>query len=324
MDELPENLDVRKRRFCASFPNFDRCKQGSACPYAHGREEVLGAVCTEKEEAMDGVSSDFFVWTYKTIWCPIGAFHDWQECIYAHNYQDLRRDPRIGYSTKACPEWARANRAPEYASRCPRGYACGHAHGAKEQLYHPAYFRTILCNDHFTGRSCPRGRACAFYHQKKERRQAVAWPNHGDVITSPVIRAFLQPDIHFPPFGPPEGGEDSAREAPVVDGSALREAPVVRPNAWAKAEPPPQPSEAFRQLFDLAPTSASPWGTAHGEQPWGGISVDPAAVAYDAERALRAEERTFTPPAEAPPWAAFQDAFSAPLGLPLLDHAIPT
>ena len=95
-----QGMFMRKQRFCASFPAVMKCKQGKACPYAHSREEVLGAVCSEMEERLEGVNPEFFMWTYKTLWCPIGSFHDWQECIYAHNYQDLRRDPRIGYSTQ--------------------------------------------------------------------------------------------------------------------------------------------------------------------------------------------------------------------------------
>jgi hypothetical protein len=146
------------------------------------------------------------MWTYKTCWCPIGSFHDWQECIYAHNYQDYRRDPRLGYSTLVCPDWEKSNRSPDYKSRCPRGFACGFAHGAKEQLYHPGYFRSVLCNDHFHGKRCPRGRQCAFFHKKKEKRNSPPWPDHGEQLPAVVVEEFLQPDVEFPPFAPPELG----------------------------------------------------------------------------------------------------------------------
>jgi len=195
---------LRKHRFCATFPSVSKCKQGKGCPYAHSREEVLGPVCSETEERLEGVSPDFFMWTYKTLWCPIGSFHDWQECIYAHNYQDLRRDPRIGYSTQVCPDWERANRSPNYQDRCPRGFGCGFAHGAKEQLYHPAYFHSVMCNDHFHGKGCPRGMTCAFFHKKKEKRASPPWPDHGDQIPEAILQTFLQPDIVFPPFAPAE------------------------------------------------------------------------------------------------------------------------
>jgi hypothetical protein len=176
------------------------------CPYAHSREEILGPVCSAEEEALDGVTPDFFMWTYKTQWCPIGSFHDWQECIYAHNYQDFRRDPRLGYSTMVCPDWEKANRDPKYCSRCPRGFSCGFAHGAKEQLYHPAYFRSVLCNDHFHGKRCPRGRQCAFFHKKKEKRSFPNWPEHGEQLPKQIVDSFLQPDVDYPPFAPAEPG----------------------------------------------------------------------------------------------------------------------
>ena len=44
---------------------------------------------------------------------------------------------------EVCPDWERANRSPNYQDRCPRGFGCGFAHGAKEQLYHPAYFHSV-------------------------------------------------------------------------------------------------------------------------------------------------------------------------------------
>jgi hypothetical protein len=161
---------------------------------------------------LEGVNPDFYMWTYKTLWCPIGSFHDWQECIYAHNYQDLRRDPRIGYSTQVCPDWERANRSPTYTHRCPRGFGCGYAHGAKEQLYHPGYFHSVMCNDHFHGKGCPRGKTCAFFHKKKEKRDSPPWPDHGDTIPQAVLDVFLQPDIQFPPFAPAESGKPRRRD----------------------------------------------------------------------------------------------------------------
>jgi hypothetical protein len=200
-------LALRKRRFCSTFPQVGKCKQGAQCLYAHSREEILGPVCSADEEALENVTPDFFMWTYKTQWCPIGSFHDWQECIYAHNYQDYRRDPRLGYSTVVCPDWEKVNRDPKYQSRCPRGFACGFAHGAKEQLYHPAYFRSVLCNDHFHGKRCPRGRQCAFFHKKKEKRSFPPWPDHGEVIPEAIVDEFLQPDVEYPPFQPAENGQ---------------------------------------------------------------------------------------------------------------------
>ena len=35
-------------------------------------------------------SDDFYMSRYKCLWRPIGVQHDWQQCIYAHNYMDVR------------------------------------------------------------------------------------------------------------------------------------------------------------------------------------------------------------------------------------------
>jgi hypothetical protein len=70
-----------------------------------------------------------------------------------------------------------------------------------------------MCNDHFHGKGCPRGKTCAFFHKKKEKRLSPPWPDHGDAIPEPVLEAFLQPDIEFPPFAPAEtGGRPRARD----------------------------------------------------------------------------------------------------------------
>ena len=37
----------------------------------------------------------------EVFWCPIGLPHDWSVCVYAHNYQDARRNPAIGYCATA-------------------------------------------------------------------------------------------------------------------------------------------------------------------------------------------------------------------------------
>jgi len=290
-------LALRKRRFCATFPQVGKCKQGASCAYAHAREEVLGPVCSEAEERLEGVGSDFFMWTYKTQWCPIGSFHDWQECIYAHNYQDYRRDPRLGYSTLVCPDWEKANRSPDYCSRCPRGFSCGYAHGAKEQLYHPGYFRSVLCNDHFHGKRCPRGRQCAFFHKKKEKRNSPPWPDHGEKLPEPIVDEFLQPDVEYPPFAPQgQGFEDD------WDGMG---------GAW----------EEGAQCMDWGKAEAENWSGMGNAASWWGPSAGPA---YD-EEFCRPRTNTSTsdetPPAsgmdyENEYWGQFQDpsGFTPPYG----------
>merc|ERR1719188_675458 len=99
--------------------------------------------------------------------------HDWHSCMYAHTYQDVRRPPSIGYGHQLCPYWNKKDTSLPYSQRCPLGPRCPYAHGAKEQLYHPGYFRTLVCRD-LQRRRCPRGQLCAFFHHPSDERPAGA------------------------------------------------------------------------------------------------------------------------------------------------------
>ena len=66
------------------------CRRGDGCAFAHSREEVRAPLLSEAEEAQDPVAmtDEFFMYKFKVYWCPIGVQHNWQNCVYAHNYQD--------------------------------------------------------------------------------------------------------------------------------------------------------------------------------------------------------------------------------------------
>lgn len=165
----------QKQRFCATFPNVGRCRHGPACAFAHTREEVTAPLLSPEEENYTpaALTESFFTQRFKTLWCPIGAQHDWQACMYAHTYQDVRRPPDIGYGHQLCPYWNKKDVSLAYSQRCPLGPRCPYAHGAKEQLYHPQYFRTLVCRD-LQRRRCPRGQLCAFFHRQADYRKSGA------------------------------------------------------------------------------------------------------------------------------------------------------
>ncbi|CAK8992036.1 unnamed protein product [Durusdinium trenchii] len=172
VEDPQRSLARRKVRFCASFPNVSQCRRGASCEFAHSREEAQTELLSEAQEqqAPEELTEDFFMYQYKTLWCPIGVQHDWQNCVYAHNYQDARRKLSIGYGPQPCPHWAKKDPSLDYEQRCPQGLRCPYAHGAKEQLYHPRYFRTVVCRD-LRSKACPRDRLCAFFHRRAERRR---------------------------------------------------------------------------------------------------------------------------------------------------------
>lgn len=140
------------------------------------------------------------MYKFKTLWCPVGVQHDWQACVYAHNYQDARRQVTIGYGPRPCPYWAKKDGSADYAQRCPLGLRCPFSHGAKEQLYHPQYFRTVICRD-LRAKACPRMKLCAFFHRRAERRKP---PTDNTDYSMPLPEELLPKDwvtdFLAPPF----------------------------------------------------------------------------------------------------------------------------
>jgi len=192
----------QKHRFCASYPNVHQCARGGACAFAHSREEAATPLLSVEEESHQpsALTDVFFTRKFKTLWCPIGAQHDWQSCVYAHTYQDVRRVPAIGYGPQPCPYWSKKDSRLSYLQRCPLGLRCPYSHGAKEQLYHPNYFRTVVCRD-LELEGCPRQKFCAFYHPRSER----CAPSVDDTdYTKPLPKEVVPEDwvvyILTPPF----------------------------------------------------------------------------------------------------------------------------
>lgn len=198
---------VYKLRFCASYPNVSSCRRGDSCAFAHSREDIRLPLLEEDEEEQQptALTNDFFMYRFKTLWCPVGVQHDWQTCVYAHNYQDARRHPRVGYGPRPCPYWKRQETSLEYSQRCPLGVRCPFSHGAKEQLYHPAYFKTVTCQDSPSG-ACPRGKLCAFWHKRSQQRARPSTRglqdefNYKFPIPEQRMQESLQPDFLTPPF----------------------------------------------------------------------------------------------------------------------------
>jgi len=222
--QLGGRRPLHKERFCATFPDVSVCRHGSSCSFAHSREEVRAPLLSEQEEAAEteALTHEFFTQRFKTLWCPIGGQHDWQACMYAHTYQDVRRPPIIGYGHQLCPYWNKKDTSLAYSQRCPLGPRCPYAHGAKEQLYHPGYFRTLTCRD-LLRRKCPRGRLCAFLHKQADGGKAAAAASKADLVnySAPLSKDSLPKDwvVYF--LSPPRFQETASSTGPVVDNAPL-------------------------------------------------------------------------------------------------------
>mmetsp|Transcript_99110 Transcript_99110/g.212352 ORF Transcript_99110/g.212352 Transcript_99110/m.212352 type:complete len:629 (-) Transcript_99110:75-1961(-) len=210
--ELLYHPEFFRKRLCHQS---GRCPRGRLCAFAHNRQELLVPFFSEAEET--DPSEEFIAYNFKTQWCPIGGPHDWENCVYAHTYRDWRRSPGIGYSSWPCPQWTKSISSGGaelmYQDRCPHGMACAFAHGAKEQLYHPQFYKTSPCSEC----NCKRGALCAFTHDARDTRQVSrdeTGPGpHAERAPLPWAEEILsrvQPTFRHPPRY--HAFEDSFRE----------------------------------------------------------------------------------------------------------------
>jgi len=185
--ELLYHPEFFRKRLCHQAA---RCPRGRLCAFAHSRQELLVPHFSKEEE--DNPSEEFIAWHFKTQWCPIGGPHDWETCVYAHTYRDWRRTPAIGYSSWPCTSWAQsvASGPTElvYHLRCPNGMACSLAHGAKEQLYHPHFYKTSPCSEG----NCKRGPLCAFTHGEADTRGPTPAPITNEEAAAKAMQGPLQ------------------------------------------------------------------------------------------------------------------------------------
>ena len=82
--------DKYKAKFCASYLNpKTKCDYGDFCSFAHSNEDITIELIEKYVPDMD-----FYIFKFKTVWCPYKEDdHEREACVYAHNWQDYRRDP---------------------------------------------------------------------------------------------------------------------------------------------------------------------------------------------------------------------------------------
>lgn len=149
---------------CIMFPDkIAECEKGDKCEFVHSLSELLTPL-------LDPGIDDFYQVRFKTHWCPSNELHDWNVCIYGHNWTDMRRPPKIGYGPLVCPVWEASNPQAAYNQRCLYGLRCPFSHGMRETMYHPSHYKVNECGEWSYERGCQRGDSCAFYHDIAEKR----------------------------------------------------------------------------------------------------------------------------------------------------------
>ncbi|EAR89607.3 zinc finger CCCH type domain protein (macronuclear) [Tetrahymena thermophila SB210] len=151
-----------KAKFCESFKeNNQKCEYGSFCSFAHDENEiVIPMICKLPKDAI------FYMYFYKTVWCPNTQKHERAYCPYMHNVQDFRRDPKqFQIEPKQCDQWKKSNIQKYSEGECPLQLKCKNCHGWKEYDYHPKFYKTKSCDT----QNC-QNQECVHYHSEQERR----------------------------------------------------------------------------------------------------------------------------------------------------------
>lgn len=148
-----------KKKYCKNLFDVSKCQYAKFCADAHFDEE-LGC---ELLHYMD-FDEDFMIFKYKTEFCPFNMEHNAQKCVYAHSWEDFRRNIILfPYSNVACPHVDNHDDSMEI--RCEAENDCQFAHGSYELEYHPLNYKRTKC----TIEDCE-GVFCPFAHKKEKKK----------------------------------------------------------------------------------------------------------------------------------------------------------
>lgn len=155
-----------KTKFCTSYNtkhNSIKCKYGKFCSFCHSEEELRIPLLHKKKKDLN-----FYLYEYKTVYCPFNHPHDKSSCEYSHNVQDFRRIPKeVNYKAEICKKWNVSSDVATYEKGgCDKMKECDKCHGWKELEYHPEFYKTRMCAN---GEGCMRS-DCGYYHGPEDRR----------------------------------------------------------------------------------------------------------------------------------------------------------
>ena len=167
--EVFYHLDRFKTKFCSQFkignsPSERNCVYGKFCSFAHNEEEIRIDLIHKYK-----FDEEFFINYFKTIVCPFTHDHEKATCVYSHNWQDYRRNPRkYIYKNNSCGVWNIKKTILNYRDGCPNETICIMCHGWKEEDFHPLNYKTKKCKNF--KKICEKNIYCPFYHNLEEKR----------------------------------------------------------------------------------------------------------------------------------------------------------
>ncbi len=156
--------DRYKKRMCHEYNRrMGECDYGEYCGFAHSETELKVELLHEMVK-----DYDFYMYKFKTEWCPFNHEHNKSICVYAHNWQDYRRKlSNCAYSCELCSNWKHELYISDYNEGCANGFTCSLSHGWKEHLFHPHSYKTTACLEPL---KCHKGPECPYFHGPGDRR----------------------------------------------------------------------------------------------------------------------------------------------------------
>ena len=97
------HIEKYKTKFCTHFPHLlNKCDYGEYCSFSHSVNDMKSRLIHIMNK-----DADFYMFYFKTEWCPFNNEHNKALCDYAHNWQDFRRKPNLfDYNSGVlCSNW---------------------------------------------------------------------------------------------------------------------------------------------------------------------------------------------------------------------------
>jgi len=113
------HVEKYKTKFCDYFTkDVNQCEYGDYCSFSHS----MGDIKTRVIHLMNK-DVEFYMYYFKTEWCPFYRDHNKAQCDYAHNWQDFRRKPHLFQyydHAQECENWQAGTFISRYEQGCPK------------------------------------------------------------------------------------------------------------------------------------------------------------------------------------------------------------
>jgi len=129
-----------KMRYCKYLLEITRCKAGKYCADAHNDQDIRIELLHTFAK-----NDDFFIFKFKTEFCPFQMEHNVRKCVYGHSWEDFRRPIlKHPYSNSLCKHHPEIPFGKlEY--RCREGLKCPLSHNLFERDFHPQSYKKYAC-----------------------------------------------------------------------------------------------------------------------------------------------------------------------------------